>query len=73
MGHQEDIKAQVEAIKEQVVALPAQQEAELRAWLNDRDFAAWDTQIERDLNDGKLDSLIAEAERERAGGHGRDL
>lgn len=73
MGHQEDIKAQVEAIKEQVVTLPAQQEAELRAWLNDRDFAAWDTQIERDLNDGKLDSLIAEAERERAGGHGRDL
>ena len=73
MGHQEDIKAQVEAIKEQVVTLPAQQEAELRAWLNGRDFAAWDTQIERDLNDGKLDSLIAEAERERAGGHGRDL
>ena len=73
MGHQEAIKAQVEAIKEQVVTLPAQQEAELRAWLNDRDFAAWDTQIERDLNDGKLDSLIAEAERERAGGHGRDL
>jgi hypothetical protein len=60
-------------IKTRVEHLKPEQQAELLAWLLERDQQAWDTQIECDLADGKLDALIAEARADRDAGRGRDL
>ena len=60
-------------IKTRLEHLPPEQQAELRAWFLDRDFREWDAQIARDLADGKLDKLIAEAKADRDAGRARDL
>jgi hypothetical protein len=40
----------------------------LKAWLAERQWKAWDRQIERDIKAGRLDHVIANAEEEyRAG------
>jgi phage shock protein A len=62
----EDIKAKVERMS-------PEQEAKLRAWLNERDHAAWDKQIVEDFASGRLNSLIAEAKADIAAGRERDL
>lgn len=36
--------------------------AEFRRWFAEFDAAAWDRQLEADLNAGKLDALLQEAE-----------
>jgi flagellar motility protein MotE (MotC chaperone) len=63
----------VEEIKGRIEALSAEEQAELLAWLVERDHANWDAQIERDQKSGKLDALIAEAKADRAAGKARDL
>lgn len=47
--------------------------AELIEWLKEYDAEAWDRQIEADLDAGRLDETIAEAEREYRAGLSRPL
>ncbi len=61
-----DIKGRIEALS------PAQQ-AELLAWLLERDHQSWDASIARDQKAGKFDSLIAEAKADRPAGKAREL
>ena len=52
----------VKALEDAVRALPAPALAEFRQWFAEFDSAIWDQQLEADLNAGKLDALLSEAE-----------
>jgi hypothetical protein len=63
----------VEHIEQQIAALSAEELAVFRRWFAEFDADAWDRQIEADLNAGKLDRLIAEAEADYRAGEAREL
>ena len=54
----------VEEIKEAIAVLPESEFANLRNWLTEEDWKKWDDQISRDSEEGKLDFLIKEANKE---------
>jgi hypothetical protein len=54
----------VKSIEEAIQALPPSDLAEFRRWFAEFDTTAWDRQIEADVAAGKLDALLAEAERD---------
>jgi hypothetical protein len=57
----------LEAIKEAIEHLPPEQQAILADWISERDWQAWDEQIERDFSPGGHGMpLLAELEREIA-------
>jgi len=58
----------IEKIEEEVQALSPEELAQFRAWLLEYDWAAWDHQIERDAEAGRLDDLAAKALRDHAAG-----
>ncbi len=58
----------VEEIKEQVLALSIEDQADLRDWLLELDWDRWDEQLERDVHNGRLNALAEEALREDAEG-----
>ena len=63
----------VEHIEEQIRELSSKEFAELRDWVLEQDWAAWDAQIERDANSGKLDKLVSEAKADYERGKARKL
>ena len=66
----------VTEIKQAIAALPEAEFAELTAWLDElceRDWEAWDRQIEADSKAGKLDFLKAEAEEAKRKGQLQDI
>lgn len=63
----------VEEIEAQIKALPREEFAELRDWLLEQDWAAWDVQIEADSKSGKLEKLIAEGKAEYKTGKARSF
>jgi len=58
----------VEKIEQEVEALAPEELAQFRAWFLEYDWAAWDRQIERDAQAGRLDDLAAKALRDHAAG-----
>jgi hypothetical protein len=58
----------IEKIEEEVQALSAEELAQFRAWFLEYDWAAWDHQVERDAEAGRLDDLAAKALRDHAAG-----
>jgi enoyl-CoA hydratase/carnithine racemase len=63
----------VEAITAAIAELPPDQVAQIREWLNERDEAEWDAQIERDERAGRLDALADRALAEYRAGRTRPL
>lgn len=57
-----------EEIRTEIEALPHREYMKLLHWLSERDWAAWDKEIERDSDTGKLDFLIDEALKEKKEG-----
>lgn len=55
------VMSNLNAIEEAVKALAPQDLAAFRHWFADFDSSSWDLQIERDLADGKLNNLMADA------------
>jgi hypothetical protein len=53
--------SKVEAVEREVQSLSASELAAFRQWFLEFDAAAWDQQIERDAQSGKLDRLADEA------------
>jgi hypothetical protein len=53
--------ASVVEIERAIAALPLDELAELRAWFEEYEAAAWDRQLEEDARSGKLDALADEA------------
>jgi hypothetical protein len=58
----------VKAIEDAVRSLPPRELAEFRRWFAEFDSVAWEAQLEEDLDSGKLDSLLAEAQADFASG-----
>ena len=56
----------VEKIESDVQALSPAELARFRAWFLEYDWAAWDQQLERDVQAGRLDDLADKALREHA-------
>jgi hypothetical protein len=63
----------VAEIESAIVQLPAEDFAELMAWLQEYRERAWDKQIENDLAAGRLDALMAEADDQYQQGLARPL
>jgi hypothetical protein len=63
----------VEEITAAIAKLPPEQVAQIREWLNERDEAEWDAQIERDERAGRLDALADRALAEYRAGRTRPL
>jgi len=58
----------VEKIEQDVQALSPDELAQFRAWFLEYDWAAWDHQVERDVQAGRLDDLAEKALRDHAAG-----
>ena len=63
----------VEEITAAIAALPPEQVARIRAWLDQRGEAEWDAQIERDEREGRLNALAERALAEHKAGRTRPL
>lgn len=63
----------VEANTAAIAKLPPEQVAEIRKWLEEREAAAWDSQIEADERAGRLDVLAERALAEHRAGQTRPL
>ena len=60
--------SKLEALEKRVSGLSAEELAKFRQWFAEYDAAAWDRQIERDVETGKLDAHADEALRDHAEG-----
>jgi len=60
-------------IEEEVQALSPAKLAQFRAWFLEYDGAAWDRQLEQDVQAGRLDDLAEEALREHKAGKTKPL
>jgi hypothetical protein len=58
----------IERIEQDVQALSPEELAQFRTWFLEYDWAAWDRQIERDAQAGRLDDFAAKALRDHAAG-----
>lgn len=63
----------VREIEAAITQLPANEVAELMAWLAEHQAQLWDQQIEDDLDAGRLDTLLADVDREYEAGLARPL
>jgi len=64
---------QVEEIKDAINSLSRKDYILLREWFSEKDWEAWDEQIQADSDSGKLDFLIQEARSEKRRGTLREL
>jgi len=60
-------------IERQIEALTPEELSEFRAWFLEFDWAAWDRQLEANIQAGKLARLAQEARRDHAAGKTRPL
>ena len=63
----------ITALQEAVLALSEADYARFRKWFSELDWEKWDQQIEAASEQGKLDSLIAEAFESKKTGTLREL
>ncbi|MGH9196238.1 MAG: hypothetical protein ACRD1T_10915 [Acidimicrobiia bacterium] len=65
--------ADLEKIEGEVRSLSEGELAQFRAWFQEYDWQVWDGQLEKDLAEGKLDSLAETALSEHESGRTKDL
>lgn len=63
----------LEQIESAILSLPSNDFEKLRQWFFDLDYQRWDEQLERDIADGRLESLTQEAITEFQSGQCREL
>jgi hypothetical protein len=63
----------LQLLEEEIKKLSAQEIAQLRDWLLERDVQEWDLQIERDAASGKLDKLLEKSRLDHRAGKSRDI
>jgi hypothetical protein len=63
----------VEALEQEIEKLSPEELATFRDWFTEYAWQAWDRQLERDVAEGKLDSLAAEALADFQRGDVKDL
>jgi hypothetical protein len=62
------LRGLIQGTREAVQALSPAELAQFRAWFLEYDWAAWDRQLERDVQAGRLDDLAEKALRDHAAG-----
>jgi hypothetical protein len=62
------VMGKVEKIEQDVQALSPDELAQFRVWFLEYDWAVWDRQFERDVQDSRLDALAGKALRDHAAG-----
>lgn len=60
-------------IEAAILSLPSAEFEKLKLWFLDLDYERWDEQIEKDIEDGKLEGLAQEAITEFEAGHCREI
>ena len=65
--------SRVEDLENAIQSLSPEELAQLRAWFAEFDWRAWDQQLERDIEAGKLDSFADEAVRDHEAGRSKPL
>ena len=65
--------AQIVEIKKEIEQLPEHEYINLRQWFAEKDWGAWDKQIQADVTSGKLDFLAKEALQEKNNDKLKDL
>ena len=63
----------VTEIKQDILALPEAEYADLCRWLLDQDWERWEREFDDDVRAGKMDALAAEALEAKARGELKDL
>ena len=63
----------VESLEAEIEKLSPDEFVELREWLLEKDWAAWDRQIEDDAATGKLDKLFENAESDHRSGKSTEI
>lgn len=63
----------VEALERQIEQLTPEEFFELREWLLERDWEAWDRKLARDVRGGKLEQSAQKARAHRAAGRTKPL
>ena len=63
----------VEEVEKAVAELPLDQLRKFRAWYEEFDSNAWDEQIEKDIDEGKLNALAEAAIKEHKTGKTKKL
>lgn len=63
----------IEKIEQQIRELSSAEFAELREWVLEQDWAAWDLKIEGDARAGKLDKAVSESRADYESGKSRKL
>jgi hypothetical protein len=63
----------IEHIEQQIRELTPSEFAELREWVLEQDWHAWDSKVESDVRSGKLDDMVAEAKADFDRGKTRKL
>ena len=63
----------VEQLEQEIEKLRPEEFAQLRDWLLEKDWAAWDRQLEEDVAAGRLDKLAEEALAEHVRGETTEL
>jgi len=65
--------SRVEQLKHEIESLSSEEFAEVYRWLSEKDWEAWDKEIEADSQSGRLELLLREARREKSEGTLRKL
>ncbi|PSQ81126.1 MAG: hypothetical protein BRD46_02815 [Bacteroidetes bacterium QS_8_68_15] len=63
----------VKEIENAITELSTEDVAELSAWFADYQAKRWDEQIERDLDEGRLDALLEEVDAEHEAGKAQPI
>ncbi len=65
--------ADLEKIEGEISSLSKEELSQFRAWFQEHDWQEWDRQLEKDVADGKLDSLAEEALRDHESGQTKPI
>ncbi|MEG3927202.1 hypothetical protein [Microcoleus sp. D3_18a_C4] len=63
----------IEQIENAILQLPPNKIGELLEWFMNLDYQRWDLQLEKDIAEGKLDALAAEANADCESGNYRAI
>ena len=63
----------VEQLEAEIESLSLAEFAQLREWVLEKDWAAWDREIEADAAAGKLEKLLEKAEADHRAGKSTEL
>jgi hypothetical protein len=69
----EEEMTRVEQLEQEIEKLQPEEFAQLRDWLLEKDWVAWDRQLEEDVAAGRLDKLAEEALAEHGRGETTEL